>query len=89
MNKLLNQRFAINTSWIAIGRVFQVGITFIVTMFVARYLDPEEYGMIGYTYSYVVIISSLASLGMNDIVVKELMDKDNDKEEILGTIAGL
>ena len=89
MNRLLKNRFAVNTSWIVIGRAFQIGITFLVTMFVARHLGPEEYGVIGYTYSYIVIFSSFATLGMNDIIVKELVDKNNDKSEVLGTVVGL
>ena len=80
------KKFAINASWLAIGRIFQIGITFITTMLIARYLGPDQYGIITYTYSYVVIFSSFATLGLNDIVVKELLDKDNNKEEVLGTM---
>lgn len=86
MMSTTKKRFAINASWLAIGRIFQVGITFITTMLVARYLGPDKYGIITYTYSYVVIFSSFATLGLNDIVVKELLDKDNKKEEVLGTM---
>lgn len=85
----LKQRFAKNATWTIIGRVFQIGITFITTMLVARYLGPEKYGTITYTYSYVVIFSSLATLGLNDIVVKELLNKENNKEEVLGTMVFL
>ena len=80
------KKFAINASWIVIGRVFQIGITFITTMLIARYLGPDKYGVITRTYSYVVIFSALATLGLNDIVVKELLDKNNKKEEVLGTM---
>lgn len=86
MMNTTKKKFAINASWLAIGRIFQVGITFITTMLIARYLGPEKYGIITYTYSYVVIFSSFATLGLNDIVVKELLDKNNKKEEVLGTM---
>ena len=85
----VKKKFAINASWLAIGRIFQVAITFITTMFVARYLGPEKYGIITYSYSYVVIFSSFATLGLNDIAVKELLDKDNKKSDVLGTMISL
>lgn len=88
MNEL-KQKFAKNATWTIIGRIFQIGITFITTMLVARFLGPEKYGTITYTYSYVFIFTSIASLGLNDIVVKELLDKNNNKEEVLGTMIGL
>ena len=78
-----------NAFWIMLGRVFQIGITFVTTTLVARYLGPDKYGSINYAYSYVVIFSSFATLGLNDIVVKELLDKNNDKSEVLGTMIGL
>lgn len=80
------QKFASNTIWSIIGRVFQIGVTFVTTMLIARYLGPEKYGTITYTYSYVFIFTSIASLGLNDIVVKELLDKNNNKCEVLGTM---
>lgn len=78
--------FLKNTSWIMLGRIFQIGITFIMTMLVPRYLGPEKYGVITYAYSFVVIFSSFATLGLNDIAVKELLDKNNNKEEVVGTM---
>lgn len=83
------QKFTSNTIWSLIGRVFQVGVTFITTMLIARYLGPEKHGIITLSYSYVYIFTSIASLGLNDIVVKELLDKDNDKSEVLGTMLTL
>lgn len=82
----LRKKFAVNASWIVIGKAFQMVISFVTTMLVARYLGPDKYGTITRTYSYVVIFSAFATLGLNDIVVKELLDKNNDKQEILGTM---
>lgn len=69
-----------------LGRIFQIGITFVMTMLVPRYLGPEKYGVITYAYSFVVIFSSFATLGLNDIAVKELLDNNNEKDEVVGTM---
>ena len=86
MGNNIKKRFAKNASWIVIGRVFQLVLTFVTTMLVARYLGPEKYGTITYTYSYVALFLPLCTLGMNDIVVKELLDNKDKNNEILGSI---
>ena len=89
MRNNINNKFVKNASWIAIGRVFQLILTFVTTMLVTRYLGPEKYGTITYTYSYVALFLPLCTLGMNDIAVKELLDNKEKNGEILGSIISL
>lgn len=86
MNLNTNSKIIKNTSWIVIGRIFQYGLTLLTTLLVTRYLGPEKMGTIGYAFSYVAIFSSFCTLGMNDIVVKELLSDKDNKDKILGTI---
>ncbi len=81
--------FIKNTSWIMIGKATQLALTFITTMFISRYLGPTKNGLITYTYSYVSLFLPLCTLGMNDIVVKEVLDKENDKNTVIGSIVVL
>ena len=69
-----------------IGRFFQLALTFVTTMLVARYLGPAENGKLVYIYSYVQLFLPLCTLGLNDIVVKELVDHEEKNDEILGTM---
>ncbi len=75
-----------NASWIMIGRIFQLVLTFATTMLVTRYLGPGEYGKITYVYSYIQLFLPICVLGMNDIAVKELVDDRDRNDEILGTM---
>jgi O-antigen/teichoic acid export membrane protein len=84
-----NKKLVVNASWIMIGRIFQLALTFVTTMLVTRYLGPTEYGKITYVYSYIQLFLPLCALGMNDIVVKELVDDREHNDEILGTMIGL
>ena len=84
-----NNRFAINASWIMIGRVVQLGLTFITTMLVTRYLGPTEYGKLTYVFSYIQFFIPICTVGMNDIVVKELVDNKDKNDEILGTMISI
>ena len=38
-----NKKVVVNASWIMIGRIFQLALTFVTTMLVTRYLGPGEY----------------------------------------------
>lgn len=86
MKRKINSKFARNASWILIGRVFQLALTFLTTMLVSRYLGPTKYGTITLTFSYVSLFLPLCTLGMNDIVTKELLDYKEKNNEVLGTI---
>lgn len=86
MNKKIDKRIINNASWIVVGRVFQLILTFITTMLVTRYLGPEKYGIISYSYSYVVLFLPLCTLGMNDIATKEFIENKTESGKMLGTI---
>ena len=72
-----------------IGRAVQLLLTFVCTMFVSRYLGPTDYGKMTYVYSYIQLFLPLCTLGMNDIIVKELIENKEENDEILGTTIGL
>ena len=84
-----NKKIFANISWIMIGRVVQLGLTFVTTMLVSRYLGPAEYGKITYVYSYIQLFLPLCTLGMNDIAVKELVDDPEHNDEVLGSMIGI
>ena len=70
-----------------IGRAVQLGLTFIVSMIVTRYLGPTEFGKLNYVYSYIQLFLPLCTLGLNDIAAKELVDNKKDQNKIVGTMA--
>lgn len=82
MNKLLN-----NTKWILISQIFQMVIGFFVGMFAIRYLGPTNYGSITYINSYVSFFSALSSLGLETVVIYQLVHhKDREGEVIASAI---
>ena len=50
-----------------------MAISLFVGIYVARYLGPERYGLLSYALSFVWLFSSLASFGLNNILVRELV----------------
>lgn len=83
--KLLNNVVLKNASWLMFGKVMQMLLSLIVGVLTARYLGPKNYGLINYGASYVALFSSLCTLGINSIIVKEFIDKPKQQGEAIGT----
>lgn len=74
-----------NIIWILIDRVLSTGVTFLVGVWLARYLNPEQYGTLRYVIAFVALFSPLASLGMSSIITRDLVEKPSEKNELLGS----
>ena len=68
-----------------VERILRLGVSFTVGIYVARYLGVEAFGSISFAQSLVGIVSILSVLGMNDIVVKALVDNPKSKNKIMGS----
>ena len=88
-NFLSNQGFRkyfANTSWLLGERILRMVISLFVGIYVARYLGPERYGLLSYTLSFVLLFSALASFGLDDILVRELVNHPDKRQDLLGTV---
>lgn len=71
------------------GRVGSLVIKMLVNISVANYLGKEAFGTINNAYAFVVIFLSLAGLGLDQFIVRELVNSPEKKSTILGTSMGL
>ena len=85
ISKFKGNLFIYNTMWNIGGKVLQMGLSLIVGLLTARYLGPSNYGVIGYTASYVAFFSVICQLGFTSIAVKELLENKETEGEVLGT----
>jgi len=86
MQKLLKAKFIRNAGWIVIGKALQMILSFVIMTVTARYLGPDDYGMINYVDSYIAFFASLCTLGMENIIVKELIQREDSQGTVLGTV---
>lgn len=82
---LLKNKIAQNAGWLFLGNVAQLIITFVIGILTARFLGPSNYGIINYGNAYQNFFLAISSLGMNSIILKELVNMPEDDGEILGT----
>lgn len=78
-----------NVTWSLGGKVVNMASALFVGILVARYLGPENYGIMNYVISYVAIFSVLATFGLDNIEIRELSKQDDKKDAILGTCFSL
>jgi O-antigen/teichoic acid export membrane protein len=79
------KKYFANTGWMFIGRIITFLVSFLTIAFVSRYLGPENLGKLSYAQSYIAVISMFASLGIDQIVYRDLVAHPDREGEILGT----
>lgn len=79
------KRYFVNTSWLMSHRVLRMVVALFVGVYVARYLGPEQFGLLSYTGSFVGLFTALATLGLDGIIVRELVKTPMRRDELLGT----
>ena len=82
----MNKKVVNNVVWIIGCRIIKVLLATFVSIFTARMLGPDDYGIINYASSMTNIISPFVLLGFNSILVHELINRYNNTDE--GTILG-
>ena len=80
------RKYFANTSWLLGERILRMAVSLFVTIYVARYLGPERFGLLSYALSFVWLFSSLASFGTDNILVRELVRHPEQRKNLIGTV---
>lgn len=74
-----------NSVWLFGDKVLRLGVGLFVGVWVARYLGPEQFGLLNFASAIVALLSGVAALGLNGIVVRDLVEKPESAHTTLGT----
>ncbi|KTF13163.1 flippase [Pseudoalteromonas sp. H103] len=74
-----------NITWLFGEKVITMGLALLVSIVLARYLGASEFGRLNYLISFIAILVPFSTLGLNAIVVRELVNEKRDQGIILGT----
>lgn len=74
-----------NIGWLFADRILRMGVGLIVGAWVARYLKPDLFGQFQYASAFVSLFSVLAGLGLDQIVVRDIVRDSSCNNETLGT----
>lgn len=86
---MIKNRVIKNASWIIACRVVQSILSFLIGMLTARYLGPANYGLINYASSVVAFVTPIMYLGLNAVLVQEIINNPSEEGKLLGTSIGM
>ena len=74
-----------NVGWAVAGKTVSLLGSLLVGILVARYLGPEQYGLMNYVISYVCIFQVFATFGLDSIEIREESRHPEERNVIIGT----
>lgn len=64
-----------------------MGLGLIVGVWIARYLGPEQFGLLNFAMAFTSLFGAIAALGLQDIVVRDIVRDPDSARVTLGTSA--
>ncbi|HEX9739452.1 MAG TPA: oligosaccharide flippase family protein, partial [Ignavibacteriaceae bacterium] len=74
-----------NTSWLLTERIVRLIVNFVIIIYVIRYLGPDEFGLLSYAISFAALFATIATLGLDSIIIRELVKEPEKRDSYLGS----
>ena len=78
-----------NIGWLFFDKILRMGLGLLIGVWIARYLGPEQFGSLSFAIAFTWLFGAISTLGLPEIVVRDLVRKPDTKLETLGTAAAL
>ena len=78
-------KYSKNISWLFFERILRITVGLFVSVWVAKYLGPKQFGFFSYTLSFVALFGFMVTISHTSIVVRELVKNPNHNDEIVST----
>lgn len=85
LKEIIKNKEIKNAGWLISGRIVQMIMSFFVGILTARYLGPSNYGLISYGGAYVSFFTSLCTLGINSVIIKDFVENPSEQGEAIGS----
>lgn len=76
---------AINSAWLIADKIARIGLGLIVWIWLARHFGPEAFGLWNFAIAFTAIFAVIGNLGLDNVVVHELLREPSRRDTILGT----
>ncbi len=74
-----------NMGWLFFDNVLRMGLGLFVSIWLARYLGPGQFGQLSYATILIGVFGTIAALGLNGIVVRDIVNNPAGSNTTLGT----
>ena len=78
-----------NSIWLFADKVLRMGVGLFVGVWIARYLGPVQFGLWNYAMAFTALFGAFATLGLDGIVVRELVENPQRQNVLLGSAFAL
>lgn len=78
-----------NTGWQIFEKIVRLCLALISGILIARYLQPEQYGVYNYALAFISFFVAVSNLGSNQIFVKNFVQDPEHHQEIVSTAIAL
>jgi len=79
------QKHTKNMGWMFFSKISGMVVAFITTAYIARHLGPTNYGQLSYALSFTGLFGFLASLGIDQILYRDLIRYPEKRDVYMGT----
>jgi len=74
-----------NTGWLISDKIIRMAIGLFVAAWVARYLGPDQYGLLNFSLALVALVGVLSNLGLQELIIRNIIKDPEKRDELLGT----
>ena len=76
-----------NISWLFFDKILRMGVGLFVGVWIARYLGPEQFGLLSFATAFIGLFGAIAAMGLQGIVVRDIVRDPEGSRVTLGTAA--
>jgi len=76
-----------NISWLFFDNILRMVVGLSVGVWIVRYLGPEKFGLFSFAMSITSLFGVIAALGLESVIVRNIVRDPKNASEILGTAA--
>ncbi len=76
-----------NIGWLSFDKILRMGVGLLVGVWIARYLGPEQFGLLNYAIAFTGLFGAFATMGLQGIVVRDIVRDPDGASLTLATAA--
>ena len=82
---LANKKITSNIGWLILDKFVRLGVNFVLSAWIARYLGKELFGLWSYTIALVILFSATSTLGLYNILLRDYLNKTYPLNQLIGS----
>jgi polysaccharide transporter, PST family len=82
---MIRRLVLVNSAWLIADKLVRLGLGLVVWVWLARHFGPEAFGVWNYAMAFAALFAAAATLGLDGVVVRELVRDGADTGALLGT----